>query len=122
MIIIGDELIGYDSFETINSIDEISSTKSNSTLIFEFDKKILNHCLINNIFSAPKISNITQSILANAMGAKYQICDKDIVKKLQKIAENYIYDSRILAIIEDENEIEELAIDGIDGVIYKSII
>jgi hypothetical protein len=122
MIIIGDELIGYDSFETINDINKINSTKPNSTLIFEFDKDILNHCLNNNIFSAPKISNITQSILANAMGAKYQICDKEIAKKLQKIAENYIYDSRILAIIEDENEIEELAIDGIDGVIYKSII
>ena len=122
MIIVGDELIEYDQFEFINSIDDILHTKPNSVLIFEYNKTILAHLQTNQIASAPIITNITQSVIANAMNAKYQICDTTISHQLQKIAENYIYDSKILAIIENEKEIEKLAIQGIDGVIYKKII
>jgi len=122
MIIIGDKLIPCDNFARIKSIEDIVNTKPNSIVVFEFDKEILRYCLDNHIFCAPIVDDIKQSIISNSLNAKYQICTKEIATKLQKIAENYIYDSRILAIIEDEDEIEELATNSIDGVIYKRVI
>ena len=41
---------------------------------------------------------------------------------MQKIAENYMFDSKILAIIKSNDELEEIALDEIDGVIYKELI
>jgi len=122
MLIIGDKLIPSEIFCKIGSIQDIENTKPNSILVFKFDKNILAYCLNNHILTAPIIDNITQSVIANAMNAKYQICNKSISRQLQNLAENYIYDSKILAIISDEKEIEELAMQGIDGVIYNSYI
>ena len=38
------------------------------------------------------------------------------------MAENYMYDAKILAIIESNNEFEKIIKDEIDGVIYKNLI
>ena len=75
----------------------------------------------NSIEFAIKIDTIKELIFANALNAKYIIC-KDNCKQYQELAENYLFDSKILAYIEDENEIEHLALNGIDGVIFKEAI
>ena len=33
-----------------------------------------------------------------------------------------MFDSKILAVIEESEEIEKIALDGIDGVIYKELL
>ena len=40
----------------------------------------------------------------------------------QNIEENYVFDAKILSTIEDEDEIQELALLGVDGVIFPNTI
>ena len=61
-------------------------------------------------------------MFSNSLRANYIIAQKDLSKELQKIAENYMYDSKILAIIDSNNEFEEIAKNEIDGIIYKNLI
>lgn len=122
MILIGDSLIDYEQICKISSIDEIKNTKPNSTLLFNYNSEILKYCSINDLSQAVIITNIKEAIYANAFDVKYIICEKDLAIKAQKIAESYMFDSKILAIIESNDELEYIAINEIDGVIFKKII
>ena len=122
MILIGDSLIPYKSCFFINSINNIKNTKPNSILIFNFNEDLLLYCKKNNLNSAVIVKNIKEAIYSNALNSKYIICDKKISKTIQKIAENYMFDSKILAIIENNDEIEEIALNEIDGVIYSRLL
>ncbi|MDQ1268226.1 MAG: hypothetical protein QG560_869, partial [Campylobacterota bacterium] len=47
---------------------------------------------------------------------------KTLAKTAQNVAESYLFDAKILVMIEDEDEIEELALLAIDGVIFSNAI
>ncbi len=119
MIIIGDKLVPSAKFFKISNIDEIKNTEANSTLYFLFNDEILKYCFENSLDFAVKIESIKEAIYANALNAKYIIAEKKLAKKIQKIAENYMFDSKVLAIIETNDEFEDIAKVEIDGVIYK---
>jgi len=119
MIIIGDNSIPYsDTFTTIKSIDEIKTTPPNSVVLFEFDIDILKYTYENNISSAVLVTNIKQTIYAHNLNTTYIIVEKNLAKTIQNIAETYMFDSKILTQIKHDDEIEEIALLGIDGVIY----
>ena len=122
MIIIGDDLVPFEELNLINSIEDIKKTKANSTLLFFYNEELLKYCYENELFSAIVVKSIKEAIYSNSLNAKYIICEKKLAKKLQKIADNYIYDSKILAIVDSNNEFEEIAKSEIDGVIFKNLI
>ena len=122
MIIIGDKLIPFEDFSKINSIDEIKNTKPNSTVLFTYCDEIAKYCFENEISFAVVVNSMKEAIYSNNLNAKYIITNKELAKELQKIADNYMYDSKILAIIESSDELEEIAKAQIDGVIFKNII
>ncbi len=118
MILIGDDNISYENIEKIDSIKDISSTKPQATALFDFDLEILKYTQTNDINSAVIVNNIKEVIYASSLNARYIIVENNLSKVAQKIADNYMFDSKILVIIKDENEIEQSAIDEIDGIIY----
>ncbi len=122
MIIIGDEFIPYENIATIVSVDDINNTKANSTLIFEFKQNILSYCNENSLGFAVIVDSLKDAIYANALNAKYIISSKDLAIKIQKCADNYMFDARVLSIIENDKEIEEVALLEIDGAIYKEVL
>lgn len=122
MIIFGDEHISCKSFEKINSIDDIKCTSPNSVVCFGFDKAILKYCLKNNVESCVFIDSLTQAVYANALGASFVIPQNKIVQSVQKTAEEYLFDTKVLALIDDEKQIEELILKTIDGVVFKSFL
>lgn len=122
MILIGDENIDYENIIKINSIEKISLTKPNSTVLFDFDFDILKYTHVNDIRSAVVVNNIKDVVYANSLDARYIIVTKDISKQSQKIADNYMFDSKILVDINSNDEIEQMAIDEIDGIIYLNRI
>lgn len=122
MILIGDKNIPFETVQFVNTHAEIGHSKPNSTVLFDFNIELMQYTKENSVEYGVVISSIKDAIYANALGAKYIICDNSISKKIQDIATNYMFDSRILAIIEDESEIEEIALKNIDGVIYKSVL
>ena len=122
MIILGDKLIPFEDIFVIDSIEAIKSTKANSTLIFSYDENLLKYCFENSLNFAVLVNSIKEAVYSNSLGAKYIISSKDLAKEIQKIAENYMYDSKILAIITSNDEFDEIIEAQIDGVIYKELM
>ena len=122
MLVIGDKLIPFENIFFISSIQDIKNTKANSTLIFNYDEVLLKYVSENSISSAVIVTSIKEAIYANCLSAKYIISNQDLAKEIQKIAENYMYDSKILAIITSNDEFDEIIEAQIDGVIYKELM
>jgi len=122
VILIGDKNVPFETFSKITVISDIEKTKPNSVVLFDFDIGFLQYTLKNDIPSAVIVKDILQSIYCHNLGAKYIISSKELAFQIQDLADNYLYDSKILAIIENENEIEELAKKHIDGVIYSRVL
>lgn len=120
MVILNHKNFKSETLSEIHSLDEIKLTPSNSTLIFDFDINLCNYCSENSLAFGTKIDAIKEIVFSANLNAKYiLIDDKELVIKAQKIADDYMYDSKIILIIENEDELEWCAINGIDGVLFK---
>ena len=106
----------------IFNIEEIKNTKANSTILFYYDDEIILYCYENELPYAVIVTSIKEAIYSNNLNAKYIISQKELSIELQKIADNYIYDSKILAIIDSNEEFEKIAKCEIDGIIYRDLI
>ena len=122
MILIGDELVPYGQISFISNIEQINSTKANSTILFNYDEVLLKYAYENELSSAVIVKSIKDAIYCNNLNVKYIISEKPLAWQIQKIADNYMYDSKNLAIIDSNDEFEEIAINEIDGIIYRSLI
>ena len=122
MILIGDELVPYGQISFISNIEQINSTKANSIILFNYDEVLLKYAYENELSSAVIIKSIKDAIYCNNLNVKYIISEKTLASQIQKIADNYMYDSKNLAIIDSNDEFEEIAITEIDGIIYSSLI
>ncbi|MBU3014869.1 hypothetical protein KO488_08895 [Poseidonibacter lekithochrous] len=122
MLLIGDKLIPFTDIFNISSIDEIKNTKANALISFRYNENILTYSYKNDLDYVVVISSIKEAIYANSLNAKYIACQKNLAKDIQKIADNYMFDSKILALISTDDEIEEIALNEIDGIIYKNLL
>ncbi len=119
MKVFGHHLIKAEEFYTISKIEDIEKTPPNSiVLISNFNIEIATYCKKNLIPYAIKIDTIKDAIFANLLDAKYMICFKELGKKIMPIAQNYLFDTEVLVEISNDSEIEDLALIGVDGVIY----
>ncbi|NOZ89750.1 MAG: hypothetical protein GXO60_00530 [Epsilonproteobacteria bacterium] len=125
MLIFGHLWMESPQFYQIDTIDDIIDTPSNSIVSIDSLAKnieLIKHCQKNFIPFCLHINSIKEAIFANSFGAKYIISSKDLAKEIMPIAQNYLFDTRVLAQISDEDEIEEMAKAGVDGVILSSSI
>ena len=125
MILFGHRFIESEKFYHIQSIDAIDNTPPSSAIFTEFSEEnldIINHSVKNSITLCVHVNNITEIIYASSLGATFLVVNKELAKTAQNIAENYLFDAKILVNIENDDEIEELAMLGIDGVIYSNAI
>ncbi|MEA1892387.1 MAG: hypothetical protein U9N33_06700 [Campylobacterota bacterium] len=125
MLIIGHRFIQSPNFYHIPNIEAISNTPSNSTIYIDFNEdnlEIINYAISNDLSLALGVGNITEIIYASALEAAFIIVPKELARTAQEIANNYLFDAKILVHVSDEKEIEELAILSIDGVIFSNAI
>ncbi len=125
MLLFGHKFIPSEVLYHTPNIDAISNTPPSSVIYLEFTQEnldIIEHANLNQISLALSIENITELIYASALGAKYILVSKEMAKTAQNIAENYLFDAKILVNIQDEEEIEEMALLGVDGVIFSNAI
>ncbi|RXJ95901.1 hypothetical protein CRU94_04625 [Arcobacter sp. AHV-9/2010] len=122
MKIIGDRLVPFEEFFIISSIEDIKNTASNSLLFFDFDEELLKYCQKQNLNFFVSIKTIKEGIYANSFNAKYAVCTQDLAKKMQIIADNYMFDTKILALIDTSDELEDIASEEIDGAIYSEVL
>ncbi|MBL0687728.1 MAG: hypothetical protein JJV95_05980 [Sulfurospirillum sp.] len=123
MIIIGHPLIPFKPLYRVMKSEDIKKTKPNSTILIDIkNTKLLLFSKAQNINFALHVNSLKDACLANAIGAKYIIVDKFISKKVQHLATEYLFDSKILLQINSDHDIEKVAKKLIDGVIYKKSI
>lgn len=125
MLLFGHKFIESENFYHITDIDAVKNTPPSSTLFLYFKEDnldIIKHLIDNNITFALSVKNINEVIYASSLGARFIILAKELAKSAQNIAECYLFDAKILVNIEDEKEIEEFALLGIDGVLFSSAI
>lgn len=125
MLFFGHKFIPGATFYHVTDIDSIVNTPSSSTLLIEFNETnldVIKHAKENLILFALEVKTITQIVYGNALGASYIIVNPSLAKSAQSIANNYLFDPKILVKIEDENEIEEMVMLGVDGVLFKEAI
>jgi hypothetical protein len=124
MIVLGHYLINSEYLYMVFNFEDIKKTPSNSTVLINFsDGTLLKELSNNKIKTAVKVSNIKEAIFSEALRSKYIIANNlALAIQIQKLAENYLYDSKILVEIEIESDLELIAENKIDGVIYKNAI
>ncbi len=122
MKIVGDNLIPFEAFSKVLSIEDIKNTKANSMIFFDFNEDLLKYSNSENLNFLVYVSSIKEAIYASNFNAKYIICKNKLAKKLQKIADNYMWDSKILTIIKSSDDLEKVAIEEIDGAIYSHLL
>ncbi len=125
MLLFGHRFIKSEKFYHITDIEAILNTPPSSTIYIQFSEEnldIIEYANDNDVAFALSVQNITELIYASALYASYIIVTSDMAKTAQSIAENYLFDAKIIVKIEDEDAIEEMAELGIDGVLFSNAI
>ena len=125
MIVIGHPWIKSQHFSKVFSIEDIKSTKTDDIVLLEplVDSHIhAQYCQSNNIAYAVVTNTLDDAIFANALGAAYMICEEDDALMIQPIAQEYLFDTRILVLIHNDKDISKIARGGIDGVVFAEAI
>ena len=123
MQIIGHKLIEYKNFNLIQTVENILNFDN---LIFEYNEDFIKNAKDNGKTFSVIARNLNEAILANALKAKFIIIEKNntsIAKEVVKLAEFYLFDSKIAIIIENyEKDLLNAINLRVDAVIYKNII
>jgi len=125
MLLFGHRFIPSESFYHITTIDAISKTPPSSKVFLEFSEDnldIIQHLVKNSVKFILSVKNIRELIYASSLEASYILVQKEIAKSAQNIAEFYLFDAKILVSLEDEDQIEEMAMLNLDGVLFPSAI
>ena len=125
MIIIGHSWIKSSFFRKVFSIENIQQSKSDEIVLLEplvDSHTYAQHCQDNNIAFAVVVNTLDDALFSNALGAKYIICEEDDALMIQPIAQEYLFDARILVLIHSEKDISKIARGGVDGVIFAEAI
>ena len=125
MIIIGHPWIKSSHFCKVFSIEDIKKSKAEDIVLLEplvDSYSYAQHCQENDIAFAIVVNTLDDAIFANALGAKYIICEEDDALMIHPIAQEYLFDTRILVLIHSEKDISKIARGGVDGVIFAEAI
>ena len=125
MIIIGHPWIKSNRFFKVFSIKGIEKSQADDVILLEplaDSHTDAVHCQENNIPFSVVVNNLDDALFANALGAKYIICEEDDALMIQPIANEYLFDTRILVLIHSQKEISKIARGGVDGVIFADAI
>jgi len=125
MLLFGHRFIKNENFYHISDIDAISKTPNSSKIFLEFSEKnidLIEYLHANSIEFLLSIKDIRELIYASSLHASYILVDKNLAKTAQDIAESYLFDAKILVHLEREKDIDEMALLGIDGVLFSNAI
>jgi hypothetical protein len=83
---------------------------------------LIEYAKSNALEFAIDVSTLKDAIISENLDAKYLLMQDEIANSVQKAADTYLFDAKILIHITDEDKIEALASEGIDGAILPEAI
>ncbi|PID47005.1 MAG: hypothetical protein CR967_05985 [Proteobacteria bacterium] len=122
MQILGHDLIAYKPLHSVSSIEEISQSPEENTLLFEYKPELIKYAKNHNKSFALHIFNQEEAIIGNGSGAKILICPLKIAQKVQEIAEYYLFDAKVAILINSEEEISLAIAKKVDMAILPDAI
>ena len=125
MLVIGHPWIESQKFCKVFSIEDIKNADTQSIVLLEplvDSHSFARYCQENGIAYAVVVNGLDDAVFANALGASYMICEEDDALMIQPVAQEYLFDTRLLVLIYNEKEIPKIARVGIDGVIFSEAI
>ncbi len=125
MIIIGHPWIENNRFYKVFVEDDIKKSEVNDIVLLEplVDSiGLAKYCQNNDIPYAVSVNTLNEAIFCNALGTNFIICEEDEACVIQPIAQEYLFDTKILVLIHDEKNMSKIARSGIDGVIFPEAI
>jgi len=125
VILFGHPLIPSERFYHIFSIEAIANTPSNSVIALFFEEQnldIIAHLRLNGIRFALYVSSTVEAVLAENLRATYLIVTTKNGSEIQRIAEHYLFDAKVLGYCEDKENLEELIEMRLDGAIFAEAI
>ncbi len=123
MMLFGHRDVPSASFYRIQESENIAKTPANTPLLFEYNPSLIQYCHANHLMMAVHVKQIKELMIAHTLGANYLIVDKPLVLMAQKIADEYLFDAKILLLSDNnEEDIEFAAINSIDGILFMRAI
>ena len=119
MKLIGHELVPYEPLFWRENAQQIEAGKQN---LFKSDAAAIKSAQELSADFSVKTSDLNEVIVANAAGAKFIIVPRGLAGKAAKLAQDYLFDAQICAIIESQNELTELSETGADAAIFKNAV
>ena len=96
--------------------EEVKATPAGSLVVMPFDRSALSFYKTAGIPLAIRVGSVKEYLLIMGTGATYALASKALAPALQKIAEEYLSDTKVIVEIENEDQIPWAAARGIDGV------
>ena len=125
MIVIGHPWIPYEPFKKVYTKEDIMKSSANEVVLLKpLDQShdLARYCQANQIPYALSGTSPKEAIFANALEARYFVCSKDEAATLQPLAETYLFDTKIIAAISNEADIDTIAKQGIDGILFPEAV
>ncbi len=125
MLIFGHPWVQTPSFKKVFSQEDIAKVSSEEVTLLEplsDSIALAQYCQMQQKSFAVTVNTITEALFANALGSRYIICQQEDAIKIQSIAQEYLFDTKVLTLISSEKEIQKMAEHGIDGVLFPKAI
>ncbi len=124
MIIVGgEEVVSTGETLFLPKDGSLEGVTPNSIIYEVFDKKKLNiykEMVEQGMSLALHAADLRELVYICNLGAKYAVSHKEDVLGMQKAMDCYLYDTKLLALIYEEEEIEWVAGNEIDGVLFAT--
>ncbi|HLD22850.1 MAG TPA: hypothetical protein VJA83_02840 [Sulfuricurvum sp.] len=121
MLLFGHPYVPSLPFYHIDSIEALRHTPSNSVVALFFTPEnldIIEHLRQNSVRFGLHVETSVDAVIGENLGASYLIVLPKYAQEIQKVAEHYLFDAKVLGYIDTEKDLEILIEMGLDGAIF----
>ena len=125
MLLFGHPYVPSQPFYHIDAIEAVRHTPANSVVTLYFTPEnldIIEYLAQNSVRFALHIETTTDAVIAENLGASYLIVLPKHAEAIQKVAEHYLFDAKVLGYIEEMDDLEDLIDLRLDGAIFSDAI
>ncbi|MFA5216064.1 hypothetical protein [Sulfuricurvum sp.] len=125
MLLFGHPYIASETFYHIESLEAIRRTPPNSIVTLFFTPEnldLIEHLRTHGIRFALHIDSVTDAVIGENLRATYLIVNPKAGIEIQRVAEHYLFDAKVLGYVEDMSSLEKLIDLRLDGAIFADAI